>query len=63
MSFPGVFMTFALTDFGIGHMFQTTLVAYSHNQIITSPTILPSVSLSRAQIRIEGLYIAEKCYG
>jgi hypothetical protein len=59
-------MTLELTGLLFG-MLQTPLVAYSHHQVITSPTIRsttpPRCRLSRSQILEGALYAAEKSYG
>jgi hypothetical protein len=48
-------------------MLQTPLVAHSHHQLITSPTIRsttpPQCRLSRSQILDRALYAAEKSHG
>ena len=71
MSFPSVFMAFALTNFCITHIPRITSVSRSHNQIGTPPTVrlfAPPfqrcllLSAQSAQIRARELHIAEKSY-
>jgi hypothetical protein len=59
-------MTLALTGIHFCAL-QTPLVAYAHNQMITSPTIRSTTllycRLSRSQILERALYAGEESYG
>ena len=58
-------MTFASTDLRLGT--PNPLVAYSHSQAFTSPTICPTpplwCRLSKSPLLESALYTAEKSYG